>query len=308
MITVAGYSPSLDVTYLVDSLTLGQIHRPDEVVRCAGGKALNMARAAATLGADVCLVGILGGHTGQTVAEGLAAEGVAVRTVATPDETRTCVSVAAGDAPGLTEIYEHAAPVSAAVWTAFGDALVEAVTTRPGWLSMSGSAPRGLPSEAIADLARRARDLGARTAIDTHSAALPAALDTGPDLVKVNRAEAAEVLARPAADDLVTMGRELAARTGGMVVLTDGRDGSIAVHSGSAVRVHAPDLVGRYPVGSGDSYLGGLVHLLDSGSDLPEALRTATACGIANALVPGAGRFTADSVAEVLPRVQLTAV
>ena len=43
MITVAGLSPSLDLTYLVDSLRLGAIHRPTAVVRCAGGKALNMA-------------------------------------------------------------------------------------------------------------------------------------------------------------------------------------------------------------------------------------------------------------------------
>ena len=47
----------------------GEIHRPIEVVRCAGGKPLNLARAAATLGADVEVVAVLGGPTGQILAD-----------------------------------------------------------------------------------------------------------------------------------------------------------------------------------------------------------------------------------------------
>lgn len=311
MITVAGYSPSLDVTYLVDALVEGRIHRPEAVLRCAGGKALNMARAAATLGAEACLVGILGGHTGRFIAETLAASGVEVRVVDTPAETRTCVSIAAADSAELTEIYEHATEVPPAVWATFVDELTDTLSNNSGssssgWLSVSGAVPRGLPADAIARLVEIAAGLGIRSAIDTHSFALPAAVEAGPDLVKVNRVEAAELLVRPVEDDLVAMARAIADRTGGLVVLTDGRDGSIAVRDADALRIHAPDVVGRYPVGSGDSYLGGLVHALDTDADLPQALRTATACGIANALVPGPGRFTAESVAELLPRVEVT--
>lgn len=308
MITVAGYSPSLDVTYLVDALVAGQIHRPEGVLRCAGGKSLNMARAAATLGAEACLVGIFGGHTGGFVAEALAASGVEVRAVDSPAETRTCVSIAAADAPGLTEIYEHATEVAPDVWAAFVEELTDTLSTRTGWLSVSGSVPRGLPADAIAQFVEIAAGVGIRTAVDTHSFALPAAIEARPDLVKVNRAEAAELLVRPVGDDLVAMARAIAERSGGLVVLTDGRDGSIAVRGAEALRIHAPDVVGRYPVGSGDSYLGGLVHSLDTGADLPQALRTATACGIANALVPGPGRFTAESVAEILPRVEIAPI
>lgn len=305
MITVAGYSPSLDVTYLVDALVEGRIHRPEAVVRCAGGKSLNMARAAATLGAETRLVGILGGHTGRFIAETLTASGVDVRVVDAPAETRTCVSIAAADSAELTEIYEHATEIPPDVWVSFVDELTNTLSNSSGWLSVSGAVPRGLPADAIARLVEIATGLGVRTAVDTHSFALPAAVEAGPELVKVNRAEAAELLVRPVEDDLVAMGRAIADRTGGLVVLTDGRDGSIAVRGADALRIHAPEVVGRYPVGSGDSYLGGLVHSLDTGADLPQALRTATACGIANALVPGAGRFTAESVAEILPRVEI---
>ena len=54
-----------------------------------------------------------------------------------------------------------------------------------------------------------------------------------------------------------------------------------------------PDVHGHYPVGSGDSFLGGLLTELDRGASLVDGLRTAAAAGAANALVPGPGRFAA---------------
>ena len=86
MITVAALAPSLDLTYVVDRLELGRIHRPIEVVRCAGGKPLNMARAAATLGADVEVVALLGGATGQILHDALTDAGIVTEPVSTSAE------------------------------------------------------------------------------------------------------------------------------------------------------------------------------------------------------------------------------
>ena len=49
MLTAVVLSPSLDISYEVDELTVGTIHRPLSTVRCAGGKGLNMVRAATAL-------------------------------------------------------------------------------------------------------------------------------------------------------------------------------------------------------------------------------------------------------------------
>src|SRR2546423_458498 len=54
----------------------GATARPDSFVQVAGGKGLNVARAARALGADVVAVALLRGHAGRWLAEGLAAEGV----------------------------------------------------------------------------------------------------------------------------------------------------------------------------------------------------------------------------------------
>lgn len=292
MITIAGLTPSVDLTYVVDHLELGQIHRPTEVVRRAGGKPLNLARAAATLGADVSIVAVLGGWTGDWLADELAAARIAVRRVTTPVLTRTCVSISPSDSEELTELYEYAEPIPAEVWSQAREALIAELAQRPGWLAISGGPPRGLPPTGLAELAELAHHAGARVAADTHGASLVPLLHSRPELVKINRFEAAAVLGLDPATDLIEMAKHLQEKTGGAVVLTDGAAGSRGLGAdGRAYAVGAPVQRGRFGVGSGDSYLAGLLTALDRGDDLGTALRLAAATGAANSLVPGPGSF-----------------
>lgn len=300
MLTVAALAPSLDLTYVVGRLNLGQIHRPTDVVRCAGGKPLNMARAANTLGAEVELVAVLGGPTGHILGTMLEEAGIATVAVPTPAETRTCVSIAAEDTGTLTEVYEYVAPIPPDVWEQLTEAVATAVRDRPGWLSISGGPPRELAADAIAMLVAIGHSAGVRVAVDTHGPALPAAVEAGPELVKINRSEAAEVLGIESAGSLVAMARAVQERTGGTVVLTDGAAGSVGLDaSGRVFEIPAPELRGRFPVGSGDAYLGGLLTALDRGDDLATALRLATAAGVANAQLPGPGNFDLALVREL---------
>lgn len=305
MITVAALAPSLDITYVVDELELGEIHRPLEVVRCAGGKPLNLARASATLDADVEVVAVLGGATGRILHAALTEAGIRTHDVPTEAETRTCVSIASERSRTLTEVYEYAAPIPGEVWREVVAAVEVAVSRRPGWLALAGGPPRELAAEALADLVRTGLRAGCRVAVDTHGSALPAAVDAGPDLVKVNRHEAAELLDLPPDTDLEQLAEAIRARSGGLVVLTDAQLGALAVDDGERWIARLPDVRGHYPVGSGDSFLAGLLSELDRGAPLAEALRTATAAGAANALVPGPGRFAASSVDELRSRVRL---
>jgi 1-phosphofructokinase family hexose kinase len=300
VITVAGLTPSLDLTYLVDDLRLGEIHRPRGLVAVAGGKSLNMARTATRLGADVRVVAVLGGPTGENIAARLLADGVAFDVVSSPTETRTCVSIASAATEELTEIYQYAPGMSDEVWARFLIAADAELASGPRWLSISGSPPADLAADALAELVRLAHRRRVRVAVDTHGPALAAAIDAQPELVKVNRVEAAALLGvEPAGADLPVLARSIAERTGGRVVLTDGRAGSVALDDDNGYRVPAPGRLGRFPVGSGDAFLGGLVATLDRGGSFARALRTAAAAGAANALVPGPGVLDPRTVAEI---------
>jgi 1-phosphofructokinase family hexose kinase len=292
-------TPSIDRLFAVDRLVLGTIHRPELVVVVAGGKGLNVARTAAALGADVRAVAPLGGHAGRWIAAELDREGVAVDVVAVPAETRSCVSVAAPD--GLTEFYEHAPPLGDEGWHRLEDA-VTARLPDVDWLTLSGSLPVGAPQDGHARLIAAAHAAGVHVAVDTHGEPLDHALAARPELVKVNAGEAAAAVAALAGDGR-PLGAALRALTGGAAVVTHGADGlELCGADGQGARVRPPAL-GRYPVGSGDACLAGIVCALDAGADWREAVALGVGAAAANAELPGAGRLDPERARALAARV-----
>jgi 1-phosphofructokinase family hexose kinase len=283
MIAFVAASPAIDRLHAIDALQVGTIHRPHRVVAVAGGKALNAARAAHSLGADVRAVALLGGHAGRWIADALAAEGIALDSVAGPGETRMALSVAVEG--GLTEFYEPAPEIGPAHWSALEAAVARAATVAR-WVAISGSLPPGAPADAYHRLVRAARDGSARVALDARGDGLAAGLRAGPDFVKVNASEAAELGIAGAQDLLIAAGAGDRA-----AAITHGTDGlELALADGRVLRA-APPAIGPYPVGSGDSALGGFLAALDVGDDWSAALALATGAAAANAEVAGAGRL-----------------
>ena len=87
------------------------------MTRVPGGKGFNAARAASSIGAEVVATGIVGGPTGEWIAQILPAPRLIVSLIPGTAPTRTSVSVEARDGSGLTEFYEPSAPVTAQEWT-----------------------------------------------------------------------------------------------------------------------------------------------------------------------------------------------
>lgn len=291
MIVCVAPNPSIDRLFEVEALRPGEIHRPTRFVMVAGGKGLNVARAAKTLGGDVMVVAPLAGHAGRWIAEQLEATGVPGRFCWIEGETRTSYSVADRATGGLTEFYERGPAIDATGWRALEAALAAVLgegTVRV--VTISGSVPEGVPPDGHARLVRIGVGAGARVVLDASGPGLAAALADGP-IVKVNAEEARAALGRTGGD-----GPELAAalvERGASAAVVTGRSGAHLLERGGGHGswLEAPAVEGRYPVGSGDAFLAGLAIRLDEGASLLEAARLGLAAGAANALVPGAGEL-----------------
>src|SRR5256885_16748445 len=96
-------TPSIDKLFEVDRLIKGDIHRPLGLVATAGGKGLNVARAAHTLGGEATAVTLLRGHAGKWLEEQLSAEGVPGGVVWAHGEKRSSPSVADRESGGVSE-------------------------------------------------------------------------------------------------------------------------------------------------------------------------------------------------------------
>ncbi|KQZ85172.1 hypothetical protein ASD56_02050 [Microbacterium sp. Root166] len=288
MIVALALSPSLDVTYEVDELRRGEITRPTTVTRVAGGKALNVVRVAHALGAPVQAVAALGGHSGAWVAELLAADGVPADIITLAAETRVSSAIVeTGDATSSTDLYEPATPLRAAEWTAFSGAAVTAAGDRGAWVAISGSLPAGVGADDVAGLLHALRDSGARVAVDSSGGGLRA-MAPAADLIKVNRSEA-EALLGEIHPDAASAARSLHERYGCDAVVTDGVRGGAAVFDSHEYEVPRPGALGRYPAGSGDAFLGGLLTGLDRGDAASDALDLARDAAERNARVAGQG-------------------
>ena len=312
MIVCLAANPSVDKLFEIERLVRGDIHRPQGFVQVAGGKGLNAARAAHTLGAKVVAVALLRGHTGRWLEEMLGAEGVPVRAVWTHGENRSSLSVADRETGGLTEFYEHGADVSLAAWAELLHA-VESSWTPGGWLTMSGSMPVGAPDSGYRDLVRDARVEGVRVALDAEGERLRLALESHPDVVKVNSAEAGGLLGVPttrrndalaAAEKL----RDMAGGDGHAGLVTRGAEGVVLATPDGSLYEGRLYVRGRYPVGSGDAFLAGVTTALDRGDDWEGALRSALGAATANAEMPGACRLDPARAAVLAAQAEVRQV
>ncbi|MGN6197449.1 MAG: hypothetical protein ACTHNX_02285, partial [Humibacter sp.] len=83
-------------------------------------------------------------------------------------------------------------------------------------------------------------------------------------------------------------------RYGCDAVVTDGVAGSSALLGSIRTSVPASVRRGRFPAGSGDAFLGGLLAAFERGDSAADALAAAASAGERNALVAGQGRLAAD--------------
>jgi 1-phosphofructokinase family hexose kinase len=305
-------NPSIDKLFEIDRLVKGDIHRPLGFMQVAGGKGLNVARAANALGADAIAVALLRGHAGKWLEEQLAAEGVRGAFVWAHGENRSSLSVADRETGSLTEFYEHGSVVPAAAWTELTQTVSE--VWRPGgWLTISGSLPRGTPDGGYRDLVAEARHAGVQVAVDAEGDRLRLALEAHPDVVKLNQAEARELLGVPTArrEEALSAAaklRDLAGGDGHAGVVTRGAEGVVVAAPDGTLYEGMLYVRGRYPVGSGDAFLAGMITAIDRGASWDEALCEALGAATANAELPGAGKLDPARAAELTEQAEVRIV
>lgn len=287
MIVVVTPNPALDLTWHVPAYTPGESHRADAARVRAGGKGLNVARVAHAQGAAVHAVTTSGGATGAEFAAELSRSGVPHTLVPVRAETRRSIAVV-DDAGVATVVNERGTAPDPEELRRLRDAVA---ATTPSVLVVSGSVAPGTPDELIPELLARARERGAVTIADTSGPALWAAAEAGADVLKPNREE---LEAATGTVDPLSGARALLARGAGLVLVSCGADGMLAIRREDALRALPPERLRGNPTGAGDAAVAAVAVALAARPDLlrhdPGALlRTAVAWSAAAVLRPVAG-------------------
>jgi 1-phosphofructokinase family hexose kinase len=306
---VAGPNLTLDRTLSIAELRPGEVLRFDEAVITAGGKGVNVARAALALGAPPVLVGLLPGHTGAAAAEMLAEEGISLAGIEVGGEIRSAAIVL--ERSGRVTVMNEPGPqLRLEDWERYESAVAERLAEHDV-LACSGSLPPGAPVDAYARLAILAERAGVIAIVDVTGDRLGAAVDAGAGVVTPNLAEAEGLLhgrvdetveagdptevrerARAAAADLVARGARRA-------VVTAGSAGA-AVSDGERVGwLDAPRVTVRNPVGAGDALVGGLGVALEAGAPFARAVALGVAAAAASVETAKAGALDSARAAAL---------
>jgi 1-phosphofructokinase len=304
MIVTLTPNPSVDRTVEIDALVRGEVLRATGTRVDAGGKGINVSRALSAHGVATRAVLPVGGAVGAQLVDLL--KGIEVVPVAITGDVRANISVVEPDGT-VTKLNEPGPQLSLAEADALVHRTCEAAAGGARWVVAAGSLPPGADPAFFAQLGTALHAYGVPFAVDSSGEPFALALAVGPDLVKPNREELAEVSGLPVGTvgEAVTAARSLLARGARTVLASLGADGAVLVHGDEAwygeCAVDSP----VSSVGAGDATLAGF---LAGGGVGPEALREALAWGAAAVQLPGSRMpgphdldRTAVRIAETVP-------
>lgn len=331
---------AVDRSYLVPTVKLGTVLRSKHTVVTAGGKGLNVARAVSLLGSGALAMGILGGHSGEVIAELMAKETLFTKWTWVKSETRNCAILLSEDGTPATVINDRGGTITMLEWLKFIQDIVGTLTDRPTTVRpiadplsplaivdedvsvterkpqptdrsrtdqisaacLCGSLPPGPPSNAPADLIDAIRSTGTPVWLDASGQALRNALEASPTGIKINSEEASALVGRDLryVDDIYAAAHELRGYGVETVIITMGARGAILVSQSQEMHLRAPALKAISNLGSGDAFLAGFLVARERGYDDQKALAWAVAAGAANTLVPGGGLFARADFDDIL--------
>lgn len=303
-------NPAVDIFVNVERVEPTRKMRCSAPKRDPGGGGINVARVAYRLGASVAAIYPMGGVIGRLLHRLLEREGI--DSIVTPSHVETRESFTAyEEETGLQ--YRFVLPGST-LHRSEWEACLEQLTSlpeKPHYVVASGSVPPGVPDDFFAQIARRAKAIGAKSVLDTSGPALGAALNEGVTVVKPNQNELSELVGAPLENDAgrIAACRKLVdAGKAEIVALTLGDNGSMLVTKDRVLRAKGMAIEVVSAVGAGDSFVGGLVAALAQGEKLEQAFRIAVAAGSAAVMSPGTELCHAEDIERLMPEVQISEV
>lgn len=283
VITVA-LNPALDQTLEISGLQLGVVNRALRMQVDIGGKAINVASCLADFGITTAVTGLLGRDNAAPFEEFFQRKKMVHQCCYRDGLTRIntkLVDRISGVTTDLNMPGPEFAPAAARELLEQVLHCIERLIEPARWVVLSGSLPLGMPETTYALMTRRVRAAGGSVLLDTSGVPLRVALAAGPQIIKPNRHELAELMGESlnTRAALIAAGRALLDATPdlGLVVVSLDHDGALFLTREQRLHAHSAPVTVISTVGAGDAMVAGLIAAQLEGLTLMETARLATA-------------------------------
>ena len=267
MIEVVSLNPAMDRTLWVEGFAIGEVNRSFQYSVLPGGKGLNVARFLKELSPSVSVraIGFNGGDIGRYIVDGCRTYGIEEGFVNISGTTRVCVIVA--DQGKSTVINEDGPTVTPEELERFWDT----VSDHPELALISGSAPAGVPDRFYVDMVKKYKSQSVPVFIDSSGIPLKYAIQEGPEVIKVNEREFAQLVEADhelTLDEIAKHAKDLFAYGIQTVIVTLGSKGSLVTTREFTALVEPLQVKAVNTVACGDAYFAGYaigyLHGLDA--------------------------------------------
>lgn len=310
MIATVTLNPALDKTIYIDRLLPYDTNRITKIEIDAGGKGLNASRVLKELGTETVALGFLGGRTGRQIENELRLEGVPTDFVWVAGETRTNISVQDASGAPPTMLNEPGPTISADEMEQLCRKVCDAAADST-FIVFGGSPAPGVPKDVYCRLCEVVRGCGgAKIILDSDGEPMLRGMECRPFMIKPNRDEVQRLVGIDikGQDDALEALKLLRDKGIELVVISMGAKGAIAQDGNGIWHAVPPDIRPVSTIGSGDSMVAGIAHVLAQGGNLGEALRWGSAAGAATAMTDGTEIGQREEILALLDRVEVRRV
>ena len=168
---------------------------------------------------------------------------------------------------------------------------------------ISGSLPKGLPTDYYSKVIQNLTAKGVKVIVDTSGPVFNEVLKNKLFLIKPNQKELARLAGKEALDkaEQEAFAMQLITnKTAQYVVVSLGKEGAFMAHKNGIEYVTAPEISVKSTIGAGDSMVAGLIYAITQNETPKNILRWGVACGVSATLSEGSDLAHKENIEKIV--------
>lgn len=261
MIYTITLNPAIDKAVVVENFRTDEVNRVVKVQQDPGGKGINVSNMINKLHGHSIAVMVAGGHNGEMLEDMLGKMGIQYKSIPCEGETRINVKVFDPIRKTFTDINEPGPSIGEVELTAIHTFLEENLKEND-LVTLSGSIPKGVPTDIYAQWIELANSKGAKVILDASGEALNKGIDAKPFMIKPNQEELEAYFdaTLKSDEDVANCGKLLTEKGIEYVVVSQGGHGCLLISDNQVGKISPLKLTVKSTVGAGDSMVAAIAR------------------------------------------------
>lgn len=306
MILTITPNPLLERRLTFKSVKVGSVNRSNSEVFYAGGKGINVSQQLNKLGIKNTALTFLGGHNGKLLRSVLEDESINFIAVSTKSETRYAAVTIDEEEQKLTSYFSPSSKLSAGEIDDFISKMTKAIRSS-SMVVFSGSSPSPEAEIIFTKGIKIAHENDKPVFIDTYGNHLKECVELSPFAIHNNKEEIEDYFGSElnTEEDYHNLLNQLYRNNIKMAFITDGGNPVYSSKFDFHYKTVPPKVNVITSLGSGDTFVGGIIYGLDQALVYEDFLKLAISLGSLNAERFDASNIIISDAEKIIPSIKV---